>query len=109
MIERWVGEMRARPEVVRIVWYGSFVGGTPTPRSDADLCIVVHDVHTAGVPTAGVPRHARGADYLPSWATPVPLDLAVLTTPEFAALADWAPGWHRAITAGRVLLERESG
>lgn len=97
-VERWARALGARPEVARIVWYGSFLHGVPTSRSDADLCVVVDDAAAAGVP-----RHARGADYLPTWATPVPLDLAVLTAGEFDALPTWAPAWHAAISAGRVL------
>ena len=100
-VERWARELgAAHPEVRRVIWYGSFVAGTPTPRSDADLCVVVADDAARG------PRHARGAAYLPADGMPVPFDVAVLTASEFGALGAWAPGWHRAITAGRVLLAR---
>jgi len=103
-VEEWTRTLAQRhPEVQRVVWYGSFIEGTPTPRSDADLCVVVGD-DAAGV--AGTPRHARGADYLPDSATPVPLDLAVLTATEYAALPTWSPAWARAIERGCVLFVR---
>ena len=100
-VEAWADVLSARSEVARIVWYGSFISGTPTPRSDADLCVVVrNDVRPA------VPRHARGADYVPATPTPVSFDLAVLTAGEYETLGAWAPGWARAIAAGRVLFAR---
>ena len=100
-VEAWAEALAQRPEVERIVWYGSFVSGTPTPRSDADLCVVVHDDSVASMP-----RYARGADYLPPTATPVPFDLTVLTVAEHAALDSWAPAWASAIGHGRVLFAR---
>lgn len=99
-VEAWVATLAARSEVCRVVWYGSFVCGTPTPRSDVDLCVVV-----AGAAGEG-PRHTRAAGYLPSAATPMPFDLTVLSAREFDTLPEWAPGWARAIAGGRVLLAR---
>lgn len=99
-VEAWVAILAERPEVRRVVWYGSFVTGTPTPRSDVDVCVVVHGTAGAG------PRHMRGARYLPAAATPAPFDLTVLSEHEFDTLAEWAPAWARAIAGGRVLLER---
>lgn len=101
-VQRWSAELAVRAEVQRVIWYGSYVTGVPTPRSDADLCIVVRDDSVA----ANAPRHARGADYLPAFATPVPFDIAVLTTSEYAALAEWAPEWTAALASGRVVLAR---
>jgi predicted nucleotidyltransferase len=103
-VEAWARELAGRPEVCRVVWYGSFVTGTPTPRSDADLCVVVRD--EPGVDTPGGGRHARAAAYLPARATPVPFDVSVLTAREFGGLGAWAPAWQAAIARGRVLLER---
>lgn len=99
-VEAWAAALAARPEVRRVVWYGSFVTGTPTPRSDVDVCVVVSGAAGEG------PRHARGAGYLPSTATPAPIDLTVLSEGEFDALPTWAPAWARAIAGGRVLLAR---
>lgn len=100
-VEGWARELAVvHPEVRRVVWYGSFVSGVPTPRSDADLCVVVADGTAAG------PRHLRGTSYLPRTATRVPFDLTVFTEGEFATLAEWAPAWARAISNGRVLVPR---
>lgn len=99
-VEAWAASLAARPEVRRVVWYGSFIGGVPTPRSDVDVCVVVHGAAGEG------PRHTRGADFLPAAVTPAPFDLTVLSEHEFDALAEWAPSWARAIAGGRVLLAR---
>lgn len=101
-VERWARVVAACPEVRRGIWYGSFVTGIPTPRSDVDLCVVVSDSAGAGA----APRHTRGAAYLPAFATPAPFDIAVLTASEYATLAMWAPAWAQALADGRVLLER---
>lgn len=101
-VERWATELAHRPEVVRVIWYGSFVSGTPTPRSDVDVCIVVRD----DSPPARLPRHSRGAQYIPAAATPAPFDIAVLSTSEFESLAGWAPAWAAAIASGRTLIPR---
>lgn len=101
-VEIWAGTLALRPEVERVLWYGSFVTGTPTPRSDADVCVVISDA----APVARMPRHMRGADYAPVSVTPVPFDIAVLTASEFAALAAWAPSWAQVLAMGEVLLAR---
>lgn len=49
-----------------------------------------------------VPALARVPDYLPD-RFPVPLDLAVLTEAEWRQLPERAPGWFRAIAAGRTV------
>lgn len=103
----WLDGMAARPEVRRVIWYGSFVTGTPTPRSDVDLCVVVDHVPVQGeAGDADRGRHTRGARYLPAAATPVPFDVAVLTAREHETLSAWAPAWADAIGRGRVLLAR---
>ncbi len=85
---------RRHPEVSRIFWYGSWVSGVATPSSDADICIVVRD-------DSRRPRD-RTPEYMPT-KFPVGIDLVVLTESEISALATRSPGWHRAITAGRVM------
>lgn len=101
-VERWGRAVAARPEVRRVIWYGSYVAGIPTPRSDVDLCVVVSDGADAGA----APRHTRGAAYLPEFATPAPFDIAVLAASEYATLGTWAPAWAQALAGGRVLVER---
>jgi predicted nucleotidyltransferase len=60
---------------IQEIWlFGSLVRGIPTPRSDADLLVVLD--HSP---------HARPADRLPEMLQPLacPVDLFVLTRDEF--------------------------
>jgi len=82
------------PEIERIVWFGSWVDGLPTPRSDVDLCVVVA--------SSGERRSARAARYLPE-RFPTGLDLVVYTAAEWAELSNRLPRWAAAIGAGREL------
>ncbi len=75
-------------------WYGSWVTGRATPKSDVDLCIVVSADNRR-------PRH-RIPDYLPE-RFPTGLDLTVLTEAEWAVLPTRSPSLHAAISAGRVV------
>ena len=64
------------PTLGRVILFGSLVSGTPTPRSDADLLIVV-----------ARSQHARAADRVPELLRamsplPCPVDLFVITTDE---------------------------
>ncbi|MBL7163205.1 MAG: nucleotidyltransferase domain-containing protein [Anaerolineales bacterium] len=80
------------PEIVKIIWFGSWVNGIPTPGSDVDLCIVVTD--------STKPRHERGIDYLPV-GFPVGLDIHVYTVSEFESLPQTMPTWYKAIISGQ--------
>lgn len=82
------------PEIVRIIWFGSWIGGLPSPRSDVDLCIVVR--------ASDVRRHERAARYLPD-RFPTGLDIVVYTVAEHAALVERLPRWAAAIAAGREI------
>ena len=91
-MRRWaraVGERR--PEVCRIIWFGSRATGTPAPGSDVDLCLVL-----AG---SDKPFRERIGDYLP-FGFPVGLDLFPYTRVELERLRTEHPSWYRAITAG---------
>lgn len=89
-------ELRSRrPEVVRIVWFGSWITGRPSAGSDVDLCLVLS--------SSDKPRHERLPEYLPSKAFPVGLDLFPVTEAELARLARESPDWHRTLTTGREL------
>ncbi len=93
-ITRWAaGIRRTHPEIERIYWFGSWAHGTPTPRSDVDVCIVVSHSSKSY-------RH-RAADYLPE--LPIPIDLFVYTREEFDRLAEHSPGVYREILRGREL------
>lgn len=96
-IERAVAEyaaaLRARhPEIRRILWFGSWVGGRPTPGSDVDLCLVLA--------RSAKPVRDRIPDYLPG-AFPVGLDLFPYTEEELARLEETSPAWYAVIRAGR--------
>jgi len=94
-VARYAEDLRERhPEIRRIVWFGSWVGGLPSPGSDVDLCLVV----------ARSERSSRDRipDYLPG-SFPVGIDLFVYTEEEFARLPEQSPSWHDAISRGRQL------
>ena len=80
--------------VSRVLWYGSWVSGVPTPSSDVDLCVVVRSDDRR-------PRD-RIPDYLPE-RFPVGIDLVVLTERELEQMRDRSPSWHSAIVAGRAV------
>jgi predicted nucleotidyltransferase len=64
------------PAVRRVILFGSLVAGIPTPRSDADLLVVVSD-SPHREPRDRVPELLRALSPLPC-----PLDLHVLTPEE---------------------------
>lgn len=82
---------QSRPEVMRIIWFGSWVTGYPAPGSDVDLCVVVSK--------ADKPIRERLPDYLPS-KFPLGVDIFVYTQDELDHLRQSAPGWHQAISSG---------
>ena len=84
----------AHPEVERILWFGSWVTGVPTPGSDVDLCLVIE--------SSTRKRRDRAPDYLPV-GFPVGVDLLVYTRVEFDRLRDESPAWYATITSGREL------
>ena len=91
-VRRWAGRIAAqRPEVRRIIWFGSRVTGIPAPGSDVDLCLVLAD--------SDKPFRERIGDYLPV-GFPVGLDLFPYTRTELERLRREHPSWHRALTSG---------
>ena len=94
-VEALAADLRqSHPEVQRIIWFGSWVTGIPTPGSDVDLCLVLSH--------SELPRHERAPRYLPV-GFPVGIDLAVYTEAEFRELADTLPRWYECVTSGRDL------
>lgn len=96
-IGRAVAELAARlraehPEVVRVLWFGSWVTGRPTPGSDVDLCLILS--------ASDKPLRDRAADFLPV-GFPVGIDLFAYTQAELERLRETSPGWHAAIHSGR--------
>ena len=91
-LRRWAGHVgESRPEVRRIIWFGSRVNGTPAPSSDVDVCVVL-----AG---SSRPVRDRVADYLP-FGFPVGIDLFPYTEAELERLKSEHPSWYAAITSG---------
>jgi predicted nucleotidyltransferase len=105
--ERRIEELRAgahraaarMPGVQRVVLFGSLVKGIPTPRSDADLLVVVTESEQSE-PRDRVPEMLRALMPLPC-----PVDLFVLTTQELERYAsDGNPLVREALEHGRDLL-----
>jgi len=91
----YLARLRAeRPEVERIIWFGSWVSGQPGPGSDVDLCLVLS--------ASDKPPRERIADYLPV-GFPVGVDLFAYTRAELDCLRETSPGWYAAIMAGREM------
>ena len=82
------------PEIRRIIWFGSWVTGLPTPGSDVDLCLVLASSAKA--------FRERVPDYLPI-GFPVGIDLFPYTEKELGRVRESSPGWHREIMSGREL------
>lgn len=79
------------PEIKRIIWFGSWITGLPTPGSDVDLCLVLS--------FSAKPPRERISDYLPL-GFPVGIDLFAYTETELERLKHTSPGWYKAITSG---------
>lgn len=83
------------PSISRVILFGSLVSGTPTPRSDADVLIVVTRS-----------EHARAADRVPELLRamaplPCPVDLFVITADELErAQREQSPLVREALAAG---------
>jgi predicted nucleotidyltransferase len=105
--ERRIEELRAgarrladkMPGTQRVVLFGSLVAGIPTPRSDADLLVVV-DTSVHREPRDRVPEVLRALRPLPC-----PVDVFVLTAQELERHAsDGDPLLREALGHGRDLL-----
>jgi len=82
---------KSYPEVMRIIWFGSWVNGLPAPGSDVDLCIILS--------SSDKTARDRISDYLPL-GFPVGIDLFTYTQAEFEHLQQSSPSWFAAITSG---------
>jgi predicted nucleotidyltransferase len=92
-VAEYVATLRAlHPEIERVIWFGSWVNGLPTPGSDVDLCLILE--------SSGQPLRERMAEFLPV-GFPVGIDLFPYTRDEFDRLADHSPGWRQAILCGQ--------
>ena len=79
---------REHTEIERIIWFGSWVTGLPSPGSDVDLCLILSKSDN--------PPRDRISDYLPL-GFPVGVDLFAYTHEEYERLS---PGWKKAISSG---------
>jgi len=94
-VHSFADELRRNyPEIICIVWFGSWLHGHPSPGSDVDLCLILS--HT------DLPPRDRASHYLPV-GFPVGLDLLVYTTQEFDRLGRESPGMKREILRGTDL------
>jgi uncharacterized protein len=85
---------KAHPEVERVIWFGSWVNGLPSPRSDVDICLVLTSSNKS-------PRDRIPA-YLPL-GFPTGVDLFAYTREELERLRTSSPGWYRTITSGEEI------
>lgn len=90
--------MAAHPEVVEIIWFGSWVTGQPSRYSDVDLCLLLSD-------SPILPIRDRIPQYLPD-RFPGGIDIFPYTLAEFDRLRISAPSWWRAIRDGRTVARR---
>jgi predicted nucleotidyltransferase len=87
------------PAVRRVILFGSLVAGIPTPRSDADLLVVVGETEHRE-PRDRVPEVMRALMPLPC-----PVDLFVLTAAELARYtSEGNPLLREILEHGRDLL-----
>ncbi len=91
-VASYVAQLREQhPEIERVIWFGSWVTGLPTPGSDVDLCLILSSSDRS-------PRD-RSPDYLPV-GFPVGVDLFAYTRTEFERLREESPSWYAAIISG---------
>lgn len=82
------------PEIERIIWFGSWINGIPTPGSDVDLCLILS--------YSDKNMRDRISEYLPI-GFPVGIELFPYTKAEFNELALKSIGWYNAIISGKEL------
>ena len=83
----------------KIILFGSFCYGTPTPDSDVDLLVILESKHSAHA------RSAQISDIL--YPRPFPVDIIVRTPSEIEErLAFGDPFFHEIMTKGKILYER---
>jgi predicted nucleotidyltransferase len=88
-------------EVEKVIWFGSWINGLPTPGSDVDLCLILSE--------SSKPMRDRVCDYLPV-GFPVGVDLFPYTKKEFEALLERSPGWYKTIAMGtEITSQRKDG
>ena len=87
------------PEIISVIWFGSWIDGSHTPGSDVDLCILLDESNQS--------RRDRTPEFLPR-GFPVDMDLFVYTRQEWASLEKTQSGWYKVIRSGKVIYVRSS-
>jgi len=96
-VQSYVARLRIQyPEVIKVVWFGSWVNGYPSPGSDVDLCLILSRSNKK-------PRDRISA-YLPL-GFPTGVDLLIYTEDEFERLEQVSPSLYQAIISGRIILD----
>ena len=91
----YVAKLRKdHPEVERVIWFGSWVNGLPTPGSDVDICLIISSSDKA--------MRERIPDYLPR-GFPVGIELFPYTVDEFEELSHKSTTFYQAIISGKEL------
>jgi predicted nucleotidyltransferase len=91
-VQQYARQLRQQhPEVTRVIWFGSWITGYPSPGSDVDICLVLSH--------SDLPIRERLPEYLPS-RFPVGIDLHIYTQNELDHLRQSAAGWYQAINSG---------
>ena len=94
-VTSYVAKLRSKhPEIERIIWFGSWINGLPTPGSDVDLCLILA--------SSDKPMRLRVSEYLPV-GFPVGIELFPYTINEFKELSQESSSWYNAIISGREL------
>ena len=76
------------PEIERVIRFGSWVTGLPSPGSDVDICLILSKSDKLA--------RDRISEYLPL-GFPVGIDLFAYTSEEFNKLKNDSPGWYKTI------------
>ncbi|MGK2859543.1 MAG: nucleotidyltransferase domain-containing protein [Thermoanaerobaculia bacterium] len=94
-VDQWARALKdAHPEIERVIWFGSWIHGRPTPGSDVDICLVLR--------SSVKPFRDRIPDYLPN-RFPTGIDLFPCTAAELERLENESPELHAAIALGREI------
>jgi len=84
--------------VKKVIWFGSWVRGIPTPASDVDICLILESMDQA-------PRD-RIARYLPD-GFPVGIDVFAYTEDELTKMKAERPQWYQAIASGTTFTPQD--
>lgn len=86
----------------KIILFGSFADGSPTPDSDVDLLVILPSIQDRGASIRKI------SEIL--YPRPFPLDIVVRTAAEISQRLQWGDSFISDImTKGKVLYERAGG